>query len=200
MTWAEELLSLQLQRCWQAAPGLPTEEPDVWSPRPCGPRSCCLPSQTQAAGAERLPECQNCHQLCGTAYQAQVWGPTYSSKISFQSSDFCPLDCTSQKVVPPRVLRSFGESQTSASHMSTSQPVMGHLPSGALSLASAPTGRPHPPKPLEGIKPAMLRVPQKVGFVIYVKITPFPIQCSHCPCAPNLQCLVQSQSLLLSSD
>lgn len=56
---------------------------------------------------------------------------------------FGPVDCPGWKLVTLRILRSFRESQESASHMSTSQSVTGHLPSSSLSLASSPTSRPH---------------------------------------------------------
>ena len=39
----------------QSVPCLPTEEQDIWAPRPCRPQSCCLLSQKQAAEANRLP-------------------------------------------------------------------------------------------------------------------------------------------------
>lgn len=56
---------------------------------------------------------------------------------------FGPVDCPSRKLATPRILRSFGVSQESASHMSTSQSVTGHLPSSSVSLASAAASRPH---------------------------------------------------------
>lgn len=77
---------------------------------------------------------------------------------------FGPVDCPGWKLVTPRILRSFGESQESASHMSTSQSVTGHLPSSSLSLASAPTSRPHTAQShLRQPKLPCFRHPERLG-------------------------------------
>lgn len=77
--------------------------------------------------------------------------------------------------MPPRILRSFGDSRRGASHVSTSQSVTGHLPSRSLSLASAPTGQPH--RPLSHLREPKLPCfghPKKLSSLFCGRDNPLP--------------------------